>query len=174
VKVLYLGGARSGKSSRAQAVAERLGPRRLFVATAEPLDDDMRDRIARHRADRGPGWSTVEEPVKLGEVLAAHAGRDDVVLVDCLTLWVSNLLCRDIPDPACREVVEGLCMALRRATGHVIVVSNEVGLGIVPADGLSRRYRDMLGRVNQEIAAASDCVVLMVAGLPVTVKGVEP
>lgn len=167
---LVTGGARSGKSTYAQRAAEGTGGADLlFVATAEPLDDDMADRIRRHREDRGPRWRTVEAPVDVGDVI--RAARADAIVLDCLTLWVSNLLCgRDASDEEIVRGADALVAALRAQPAPTWIVTNEVGLGIVPADALSRRYRDGLGRCNQRIAAAADRVTLLVAGLPLAVK----
>lgn len=165
---LYTGGARAGKSRLAQARAEALAERRVFVATATPLDDDMAARIARHREERGAGWITVEEPLALPEVLPALADEHPVVLVDCLTLWVSNLMLADGVDVEAR--VEALAAALAGLRGNVLLVTNEVGLGIVPANDLARRYRDALGRCNQRVAAVADRVTFVVSGLPMELK----
>jgi len=172
--LLVLGGARSGKSRHAQARAEALaaaGARLLFVATAQVLDDEMADRVARHRADRGLEWSTVEEPLDLGGVIRRESRADAVLLVDCLTLWCSNLMFadRDV-DAATADLVA----ALADAPGAVILVSNEVGLGIVPENALARRFRDLAGRINQAVAAAADEVLFVAAGLPLTLKGGAP
>ncbi|MFH1808799.1 MAG: bifunctional adenosylcobinamide kinase/adenosylcobinamide-phosphate guanylyltransferase [Pseudomonadota bacterium] len=174
MKVLYTGGARSGKSARAQQVAERLGPRRLFVATAEPGDDEMQARIARHQAERGEGWTTVEEAMAPAMALLRHGPQHDVVVLDCLTLWVSNLLCAELDDDELARRFDALDAALRSCRVPVLLVSNEVGLGLVPGDALSRRYRDALGSLNQKMAASCDAVVVMVSGLPLVLKGHEP
>lgn len=167
---LVTGGARSGKSTWAQRAAEDTGGGDLlFVATAEPLDDDMADRIRRHREDRGPRWRTAEAPIEVAAVI--RAARADAIVLDCLTLWVSNLLCgQDADDAEIARRADELIDALRAQPAPTWIVTNEVGLGIVPADALSRRYRDGLGRCNQRIAAAADRVTLMVAGLPLSVK----
>lgn len=171
--VLVLGGCRSGKSRFAQELAERLGQRRLFVATAEPFDDEMRERIAKHRAARGPEWQTVEAPVALAEALREHAGKADVALVDCLTVWLGNLLGAE-PPRWDADAVSSLLAELGRRRSHVVVVSNEVGLGIVPGNALARRFRDEQGRLNQQVAAMADCVVFVAAGLPLLLKGKLP
>ena len=164
---LILGGARSGKSARAEALIEAAGGG-SYVATAQAFDEEMRTRIAAHRDRRGAIWRTFEVPLDLagaltGPVLAA--GRP--VLVDCLTLWLGNLLMADDePEPA----IEALLAALDRIAVPVVMVSNEVGLGIVPDNPLARRFRDTAGRLHQRLAARADEVTLMVAGLPVTVK----
>lgn len=165
---LILGGARSGKSRRAQALAEESSDRRVFIATAEAFDGEMADRIARHQADRGPGWKTVEAPLDLSGVIMQQSSVDTVCLVDCLTLWLSNLMHAD------RDVAvetEALIRRLKNAVGPVVLVSNEVGLGLVPEKPLGRRFRDAQGRLNQEIAAVCHRVEFIAAGLPLTLKG---
>jgi adenosylcobinamide kinase/adenosylcobinamide-phosphate guanylyltransferase len=161
-----LGGARSGKSARAQALAEAAGETRVYVATAEALDTEMAARIARHKADRGGGWRTVEAPLDL--VAAMDAADAPVVLVDCLTLWLSNLMHhgRDVEAES-----DALCKSLGRFEGEVILVSNEVGLGLVPETPLGRAFRDAQGRLNQRVAAACDGVEFVAAGLPLRLKG---
>jgi adenosylcobinamide kinase / adenosylcobinamide-phosphate guanylyltransferase len=160
---LILGGARSGKSARALQLATAAP--RTFVATAEALDDEMADRIARHRAERGPGWRVVEAPLDLAPVVAGH--REGAMVVDCLTLWLSNLMHsgRDLVAETC-----ALADALR-ACGRTILVTNEVGLSISPENALARRFRDEQGRLNQRIAAVADHVELVAAGLPLVLKG---
>lgn len=164
-KFLITGGARSGKSRHAQAVAESLGPHRTYLATAEPFDDEMRDRIRRHREDRGAGWHTVEAPLWVGPELA----RDSVVVVDCLTLWLSNWLHARGEAPL-DDVIDTFIADFVAAPNPVILVTNEVGLGIVPDNALARRFRDEAGRVAQRAAAVADRVVWCVAGIPVTIK----
>ena len=162
---LILGGARSGKTSLALRRAEA-GPGRLvMIATAEALDDEMAERIARHRAERAPEWRTIEASLELAEALEGLAA-DEVAVVDCLTLWLSNLMHaeRDVDAETAR-----LIAAL--AGRAVILVSNEVGLGIVPETVLGRRFRDAAGRMNQAVAAAADHVLLVAAGLPLVLKG---
>ena len=170
---LILGGVRAGKSTYAQELAGG-GGRVLFVATAEPGDREMAARIQAHRESRPAEWDTLEEPLDLAERLARLSDRYDTVLLDCLTLWVSNLLLRgdghgaasvDIPTEA-RRLLE----AYAAGTSSWIVVSNEVGLGVVPPTELGRAYADELGRVNQMVAAAAGVVYFMVAGLPLTLK----
>jgi adenosylcobinamide kinase/adenosylcobinamide-phosphate guanylyltransferase len=174
--VLILGGARSGKSSHAQQMALDLGgPDVLFVATAEAFDDEMRARIAAHRAERPAGWRTVEAPRRVAEqIIPAGAA---VVLVDCLTLLASNALLSageeaspQQAEAAVMAEVGGLLVACRAGDATWIIVSNEVGLGLVPPYPLGRLYRDVLGRANQHVAAAADQVWFMVAGLPMRVK----
>jgi adenosylcobinamide kinase / adenosylcobinamide-phosphate guanylyltransferase len=177
---LVLGGARSGKSSRAFDLARSLQRSRgvVFVATAEPLDDDMRRRIAIHRRERPADWETLESPRDvpgdIGRRLARVGDACGVVVVDCLTLWVSNILLTLGEEQDAEEVVAGRVSALLRVYAeHAcdwVIVSNEAGLGVVPATSLGRRYRDALGRANQIVAGVAERVVLMVAGLEVPVK----
>jgi adenosylcobinamide kinase / adenosylcobinamide-phosphate guanylyltransferase len=171
---LIIGGARSGKSARALELASR-GARTLFVATAEPLDDDMAARIARHRAERPSHWRTLEAPRDL-EAISAHVTADiDTIIVDCLTLWVSNLILGDSNTAPLteREILERTSdwLALRRTIGRQwIVVTNEVGLGLVPDTPIGRAFRDALGRVNALVAREATTVELLVAGLPLQIK----
>lgn len=165
--LFVLGGARSGKSRYAQARAEAMGRAPVFVATAEAFDDEMRDRIARHRADRDARWRTVEAPRALPAAVEALNASDSVVLVDCLTLWVSNLL---LADADIAHAGRQLCDAIARFDGSLILVANEVGLGIVPDNALARRFRDAAGQLNQLVAATAGEVVLLTAGLPLTLK----
>jgi adenosylcobinamide kinase/adenosylcobinamide-phosphate guanylyltransferase len=165
--LFVLGGARSGKSRYAQGRAEASGLRRLFVATAQAFDDEMRDRIARHRADRDGAWETVEAPIDIAEVIAARSAPNTVLLVDCLTLWTTNLI---LGEQDCGAATAALVDAIRSAAGPVILVANEVGFGIVPDNALARRFRDEAGIINQRIAAAVDEVQLVAAGLPLKLK----
>ena len=161
---LIVGGARSGKSSYAEGL---IGATGLYLATAEPGDAEMVQRIARHRARRGAHWATVEEPLELAPALARHARADRPILVDCLTLWLSNLMHagRDI-----EAATRGLLDALPGLAGTVVFVANEVGLGIVPDNALARRFRDEAGRLNQTVATSCQRVVLVAAGLPLILK----
>jgi len=162
---LVLGGARSGKSRYAEGLITALPPPWTYVATAQPLDAEMTERIAAHRARRGPGWSTVEAPHELAGALAAD--RTAPMLIDCLTLWLSN---RMLADADLDREIEHLEEALARRAGVTVLVSNEVGYGIVPENALARQFRDLQGRLNQRLAARADRVVLVVAGLPLFVK----
>lgn len=166
---LFLGGARSGKSTAAQQLAVAAEGPPVYVATARPTqDDEFVERVARHRADRDARWTTVEEDLDLVGVLREHRAPDRVVVVDCLTLWLTNLLLDDADVDA---AVGLLCDELERDGGDVALVSNEVGQGIVPMAALSRRFRDEQGRCNQRVAAVADRVRLLVAGIEVPVKG---
>lgn len=174
--VFVLGGARSGKSRFAQERAAAAGPRVTYIATAEPGDAEMAVRIAHHRADRPADWETIEEPQAISAALRRCAPESDAVLLDCLTLFVSNLLAAPGADPeaagaqAEREVAALLDIA-RHAEATTILVSNEVGLGLVPEYPLGRAFRDVAGRIHQRVAAEADEVHFLVAGIPLRVKG---
>jgi len=174
--VLVTGGCRSGKSAYAERLAESLPPTRLYVATAPVSDEEMQRRIDEHRrARQGRGWETVEEQLDLAGVFAAN-GQHHVLLVDCLTLWVNNLMY--YAEQAGRQMAEAdvaaQCDHVLRAAearrGTVIFVSNEVGLGVVPENALARRYRDLVGRANQIIAARADAATLLCCGIPLQLK----
>jgi adenosylcobinamide kinase/adenosylcobinamide-phosphate guanylyltransferase len=168
---LVLGGVRSGKSRYAQQLAEQ-SRRVVFVATATITDDEMRAKIERHRKDRPKEWLTVEEPLELAKVLARYELDCDVIVVDCLTIFAANLMERAGADgDAIEGRIEALCAALRVAQCNVVLVSNEVGSGVHPSTDLGRRFRDLLGEMNQRVARVADDVVLMVAGLPLALKG---
>ena len=163
---LVLGGARSGKSRYAEGLIAALPPPWTYLATAEAGDDEMAARIDAHRARRGTSWRTIEAPRELAAALAACASGP--VLIDCLTLWLSNLL---LADAKIEKEIARLEQVLASRATPVVVVANEVGSGVVPAQPLGRRFRDLQGALNQRIAARADRVVLMVAGLPLAVKG---
>lgn len=174
---LITGGSRSGKSSFAQHLAEGIGGSRLFLATCPVTDDEMAERIRRHIADRqAGGWETLEEQVEIADRLSA-AGRYRVVLVDCLSLWVNNcmyeahLRAEAMDEDRIAEKTVDLVAAARNHPGDVIFVTNEVGSGIVPDNSHARLYRDLLGRCNQHVAAASDRVYLVSCGIPLQIKG---
>lgn len=161
--VLIGGGARSGKSAFALSLARSLGTRRVFVATAQALDDEMKERIADHARTRGADFRTVEEPLALAERLLDL--RDiDVVVIDCLTLWLSNLLLRDESEARILEQVQTLADVLERRTFHAIIVTNEVGMGVVPETSLGRAFRDVAGRAHQRFARVADEVYLAILG----------
>lgn len=163
-----LGGARSGKSRRALVVAEEAANRPIFIATAEAWDDEMAERIARHKTERGAEWSTLEAPLELIAALETAVEKGDVCVVDCLTLWLSNLMHHD------RDVdaeTKRLCETISALSIPVILVSNEVGLGLVPETPLGRAFRDAQGRLNQDIAKVCERVEFIAAGLPMLLKG---
>lgn len=166
--ILVLGGARSGKSRFAEGLALDCAADRHYVATGRAFDDEMRDRIARHRSDRGDGWTTHEEPVDLVGQLKRIDDPSRVVLVDCLTLWVTNLMLED-HDVAAHSAE--LAAFLPQLKARVILVSNEVGLGIVPENRMAREFRDHAGRLHQQIAARAAEVYFVAAGLPLKMKG---
>ncbi len=168
--ILVIGGCRSGKSRQALELARAGEGRRLFVATCVPHDSEMVARVARHRAERDDTWQTLEEPLDLSGVVSRQDAMDRVILVDCLTLWTSNLMAADLEDAEIEARAEDLARLLAAAKGRVILVSNEVGGGIVPENKVARRFRDLAGLVNQRIATACQKVVWMVAGIGVTVK----
>jgi adenosylcobinamide kinase/adenosylcobinamide-phosphate guanylyltransferase len=162
-----LGGARSGKSRYAEGLAMDCTPPWVYIATAQAHDDEMAARIAEHRQRRDAGWRTVEAPLDLPGAIAAHGSEGQAVLIDCLTLWLSNVML------AGRDLVaetQRLIEALRNADGPIVIVSNEVGLGIVPDNALARKFRDEQGRLNMQVAAIADRAVLIAAGLPLILK----
>jgi adenosylcobinamide kinase/adenosylcobinamide-phosphate guanylyltransferase len=167
--ILITGGARSGKSQYAEQRALELGERRLYVATAEAKDEEMAQRIAEHRKRRGSDWTTLEEPLEVPAVLLKQNGRTDCAVVDCMTIWLSNLLLHG-ETKFVEEKVEELFAVLPRLNFHPLLVTNEVGWSIVPDNALARRFRDLAGWTNQRIAAAASEVVLLVAGLPMPIK----
>lgn len=177
--VLVLGGSRSGKSRFAQERASELAPggRVVYVATAVALDDEMAERIRRHRQDRPRCWRTVDAPLALAEAVRRHGTDADVLLIDCIALWITNLLLRDgdeaalgREDAVLREV-RALAATVRDVPAHTLLVSNEVGQGVVPATPLGRVFRDVAGRANQILAAAADEAYVLWAGLPQRLKG---
>lgn len=168
ITTFVLGGASSGKSAYAEELVLRLPGAPVYIATAQAFDDEMTDKIAAHRQRRGDAWTTVEEPLELPAAIIEHGVADTVLLVDCLTLWLSNLMTaeRDIAAES-----DALVDAIGGVKGQIVLVSNELGLGLVPGDELSRRFRDLQGSLNQAVAAATDRVVFVAAGLPLTLKG---
>jgi adenosylcobinamide kinase / adenosylcobinamide-phosphate guanylyltransferase len=165
--MLVLGGARSGKSAYAERLVLASAPAALYLATGSAGDGEMAERIRQHRARRGGAWTTIEEPLRLCTVLADHARADRPILVDCLTLWLSNLMHAGADIAA---ETERLTALLPNLAGPVVFVSNEVGLGIVPDNALAREFRDHAGRLNQAVAATVDAVVFLAAGLPLPLK----
>ncbi|GAB6167026.1 bifunctional adenosylcobinamide kinase/adenosylcobinamide-phosphate guanylyltransferase [Thermostilla marina] len=174
---LVTGGCRSGKSRFAQQLAETIGKRRIYIATGVVTDDEMAKRVVRHRAERdGRGWKTIEAPLDPADAVRANADCD-VVLIDCLTFWVNNLMYeaqRAGTTSGEGEIVRltrELCEAAAESTAQIVFVTNEVGLGIVPAEASARMFRDLAGRCNALVAEASDVVVFVVSGIPVVIKG---
>ena len=165
-----IGGARSGKSAYAESLATT-AKAPVYIATAELTDAEMKERIAHHRARRGARWRTVEEPIQLAAAIALADEKNGFVLVDCLTVWLNNLLFHDEDIETHLSI---LSKTLAETKGHVVLVANEVGLGIVPENALARRFRDIAGRVNQAIARLADEVVFMTAGLPMQLKKPVP
>lgn len=156
-------------------MAEHRNPaRKLFVATCIPQDPEMQVRVDRHKAERDVTWQTVETPLDLPETIDKFGSGADLILIDCLTLWVSNLMMAHDSDDTIHEAVNHLCDRIKKPPCTVLLVTNEVGTGIVPENDLARRYRDLVGRTNQMVAAACQRVVWMVAGIPVTIKPKPP
>ncbi len=170
--ILITGGCRSGKSRYALEIAEKIQDgRKCFLATCEPGDDEMKQRIKRHQEERGKDWETVETPLKLAENIAASGKKTDVMVVDCLTLWISNLLIKYDDEDKVLESINLLMEALQSTDSSVIMVTNEVGMGIVPENRLARIFRDIVGFANQRAAQCAEQVVWMVSGIPVMIKG---
>ncbi len=185
--ILVLGGARAGKSAFAQGLAQTMGRRVLCVVTAQPHDEEMRRRIRHHKQRRPAAWRVVEEPLVVAQALGPFLDEADVVLIDCLTVWVSNLLLAALPEgsienfrqaeaaeKAVNRAVEDLLARYREGGASFVVVSNEVGMGLVPEYPLGRLYRDCLGRANQQVAAQADRVYYLVAGLALDWKSLGP
>jgi len=167
---LVLGGAASGKSLYSEQIINLTDAPKVYIATAQPFDSEMQAKIAQHKIQRGEGWITLEEPVAVAATLMSQPA-DHVVLVDCATLWLTNVLLADHDDAA---MSDALCNALVTCHARVVVVSNEVGQGIVPENALSRKFRNAQGKLNRMIAAEADCVVAVMAGLPLALKGDLP
>ncbi len=172
--ILITGGARSGKSAFAQKLATELGKRVLFCATAQPLDPEMQARIEMHRKSRPAGWDTVELPLNVAAGLRHIRAKYDIIVIDCITMLVANRLCEDMPEEKAEyEVlaeIEPLISYMQKQKIHFILVTNEVGWGIVPDNKLARLYRDLLGKVNQKLAGCAHEVYLLVAGIPCKIK----
>ena len=170
-KVIFVtGGAKSGKSSFALSEAAKHEGQKAFIATAEALDEEMVNRIEKHKGQRGEGWDTYEEPLQIADTIARLAGRYSVIVFDCLTLWLSNAMHRNADIDL---EIENFLNILRhkKQNSYIYIVSNEVGTGIVPGNKLAREFRDLAGTMNQKVAGASDEVFLVVAGIPVKIKG---
>jgi len=167
---LVIGGCKSGKSSHARALAEKTGQAPVFMATCVPLDDEMKERVRRHQNERSNRWETIDVPLQLPESVVAHGHEGNVLLVDCITLWLTNLILKTDDTDTVLPQVDRLIEALELAACPVILVSNEVGAGIVPENRLARIFRDVAGIANQKVAATADRVVWMVAGIPSVIK----
>lgn len=171
--ILITGGCRSGKSRHALTLARNIPGEKLFVATAEALDSEMTERIARHRQEREQGWETHEEPTELVEVFKQLETRSGILILDCLTLWLSNLLIKNYDQEHISKEASRLIDQCEQMRCQVIIVTNEVGAGIVPENKLAREFRDLVGGVNQLVARRSDEVIHMVSGIPTTIKFYE-
>lgn len=181
---LFVGGVRSGKSGLAQQWAEARAPRRLYVATGRPGDAEMAERVRRHRASRGPEWACLEEPLDVAPALDAlwadtsasppASGRPGAVLLDCVSMWIANLLGAGLDDAAVLARVEGLAASLSRRTLPVAVVTAEAGLGLVPPSPLGRRFLDLLGTANQRLARLAEPVIFVTCGMPLALRGTVP
>ena len=170
-KIYFItGGARSGKSFFAENLAKDLAGKRAYIATAQALDPEMAAKIEKHRRDRDNVWDTYEEPLAVAELLRKLSNRYQVILLDCLTLWLSNVMAHTDGDDAVTARSQELAAAISNFDGSCIVVSNEVGLGIVPDNPLARKFRDFAGMLNQKIARAADEVYFTAAGIPVKIK----
>lgn len=172
--IFILGGARSGKSAYALELAESIAGERLYIATAEALDKEMAERIKKHKKERGNNWTTIEEPIHVADVIRDNK-KHDVILLDCITIWLSNLMSRKSgvrsqKSEVIYKNINHLASACRNSKANIIVVSNEVGLGIVPDNPLARQFRDIAGYANQKIAAAADEVYFVVSGMAMKMK----
>jgi len=170
-KICFItGGARSGKSAFAERLAGTIPGKHAYLATAQALDPEMAERIQKHRNDRDKAWDTYEEPLALSELVRKLSGRYDVLLIDCLTLWLSNVMAHTNGDEAVAARSEDLVRALREFSGTCLVVSNEVGLGIVPDNPLARKFRDLAGILNQKVAQAAQEAYFTASGIPMKLK----
>ncbi len=173
---LVIGGCKSGKSAYALNFANKISAqkksadKKIFVATSVPTDSEMQERVEAHKKEREGNWITIEEPLLLSELIEEYSNKADVILIDCLTLWISNLLFKDFTKKEILRNIQELAVSLKKTECHVVLVSNEVGAGIVPENKLARLFRDIAGIANQEIAKAVANVVWTVAGIPVNIK----
>src|SRR5512139_1086716 len=172
-KVVFItGGARSGKSSFALREASLISGRKVFIATAQPTDNEMKERIERHQRDRGLGWETLEEPLRVSKAIEEMSERYDVLILDCLTIWLSNVMWS---GSDAELEIENLVLSIKRFLGNpsamLFIVSNEVGMGIVPENEMARKFRDLAGRLNQKVAEVSGEVYWTVSGIPLKIKG---
>jgi len=169
--ILITGGCRSGKSRFALDYANQHFSKKIYLATCEALDEEMAQRIEHHKKMRSPEWQTIEEPIEIVNKITRYGDEADVILLDCITLWLSNLLMRRKDDPEIMEEISRFIATIKEKQTSLILVSNEVGLGIVPVDPLGRRFRDLSGTANQKIAEVVNTVILMVSGIPIFLKG---
>jgi adenosylcobinamide kinase / adenosylcobinamide-phosphate guanylyltransferase len=169
--ILVIGGCRSGKSRHALELTEKIsGSKRIFIATCMPLDDEMKERIDHHKMERDKNWTTIEAPVQLPEAISENSREGDVILIDCLTLWINNLLMENENPDFIDKRIHKLVLAIKETKCPIILVSNEVGAGIVPENKLARQFRDIAGFTNQKVAECADSVIWMIAGIPVSIK----
>jgi adenosylcobinamide kinase/adenosylcobinamide-phosphate guanylyltransferase len=169
--IFITGGTRSGKSRFALDYANRHFSKKLYLATCEVLDEEIAERVENHKKMRGPEWKTVEEPIEIIDKINEYGDRVEAILLDCITLWLSNLLMRQNSDVKIMDELDRFIKTIKQNQTSFIIVSNEVGMGIVPADSLGRRFRDLQGMANQKIAEAAETVILMVSGIPMILKG---
>jgi len=173
-KVIFItGGCRSGKSRYALDYVNQHFLKKLYLASCEALDEEMAQRIEHHKKMRGPEWHTIEEPVEIVDKIRQYGDKVEVILLDCITLWLSNILMKWDSDSRIMDEVDRFVDVIKQSPTSFIIVSNEVGMGIVPAEPLGRRFRDLSGMVNQKIAEVADTVIYMVSGIPMFLKGVE-
>ncbi|NNK84521.1 MAG: bifunctional adenosylcobinamide kinase/adenosylcobinamide-phosphate guanylyltransferase [Desulfobacterales bacterium] len=169
--IFITGGCKSGKSRHAIELSEEISTiKRIFIATCSPLDDEMKERIDRHKQERDKSWQTVEAPIELSIEINKNDGNGGVILIDCLTLWINNLLMENKNPDIINQHIEKLICTIQETKSPIILVSNEVGTGIVPENKLARQFRDLAGLTNQKIAECADSVIWMVAGIPITIK----
>jgi adenosylcobinamide kinase / adenosylcobinamide-phosphate guanylyltransferase len=168
--MLVIGGCRSGKSRHALHLTEQIPGQKIFIATCIPQDNEMEERVQRHQQQRSDTWNTIEVPIFLPEAIDTYGIKGNVLLVDCLTLWISNLIMHDEDHTKIDTHITALTRSLEKAECPVILVSNEVGCGIVPENNMARRFRDIAGFTNQKVADCADRVIWMVAGIPVKIK----
>ena len=172
-KVIFItGGCRSGKSRYALDYVNQHFLKKLYLASCEALDEEMAQRIEHHKKMRGPEWHTIEEPVEIVDKIRQYGDKVEVILLDCITLWLSNILMKWDSDSRIMDEVDRFVNMIKQSPTSFIIVSNEVGMGIVPAEPLGRRFRDLSGMVNQKIAEVADTVIYMVSGIPLFLKGV--
>jgi adenosyl cobinamide kinase/adenosyl cobinamide phosphate guanylyltransferase len=169
--ILITGGVKSGKSTWALKYGEKAEGRRVFLATAEARDDEMRQRIEAHKIERANRWKTIEEPLNIDDIILNESGQFDVLIIDCLTMWISNMLTVfNMEKKTIVSKIINLTYALEKTAAAVVVVTNEVSMGIMPADPVSRVYQELLGRVNRDVAGISSSVYFMVSGIPQKIK----